>query len=333
MNRPIDKVRNSAIRATLPPDTGGISDMCEINGDLHMIGNKAIYRVQLADQIDPQRTNINVPDINQRVLPYGTEFPFTRKTLMQARRFFSQKVLGSDFDDKAAISQAFEALHDFAAMFGACEDIRTRQEKIEDGLNMLVAQGRNLTVPTIGSDMRTITLSFLHRANHCANALYNIAKLFYGDALLKGMFDGLHAHVLEKLGKDDQFPQFLEAVLPFLKFIRNARNAVEHPKAGHEAIFADYALTADATIFPPMIEIKHPETAQVPIPLWDFMQSVTIQLGDIFEIMLAHLAGANVQLFAGMPLGIMEYDENMQKAFKCRYGYCSRMGDRDIPFG
>jgi hypothetical protein len=48
-DRPIDKVRNSALSITLPPDTGGIIDMGEINGALHMIGGSAIYRVQLAD--------------------------------------------------------------------------------------------------------------------------------------------------------------------------------------------------------------------------------------------------------------------------------------------
>jgi hypothetical protein len=49
--------------------------------------------------------------------------------------------------------------------------------------------------------------------------------------------------------------------------------------------------------------------------------------------MLVHLCGANVQSFAGMPLGVIEYDENQQKAFKCRYGYGSRMCDRNVPFG
>ena len=51
-DRPIDKVRNSALSITLPPDTGGVTDMGEINGALHMIGGSAIYRVQVADEID-----------------------------------------------------------------------------------------------------------------------------------------------------------------------------------------------------------------------------------------------------------------------------------------
>ena len=57
------------------------------------------------------------------------------------------------------------------------------------------------------------------------------------------------------------------------------------------------------------------------------------QLATAFEVMLAHLCGANVQPFAGMPLGVIEYDKNQQKAFKCRYGYATRMGDQIVPFG
>lgn len=34
--------------------------MGEINGALHIIGGSTIYRVQLADEIDPKRTNIAV---------------------------------------------------------------------------------------------------------------------------------------------------------------------------------------------------------------------------------------------------------------------------------
>ena len=63
------------------------------------------------------------------------------------------------------------------------------------------------------------------------------------------------------------------------------------------------------------------------------MERIADQLATTFEVMLAHLCGANVQPFAGMPLGIIEYDKNQQKAFKCRYGYATRMGDQIVPFG
>ena len=93
-NRPIDKIRDSALSITLSADTRGITDMGEINGALHMIGCSAIYRVQLAGEIDPRRTNIAIPNTHQKVLSHGTEFPYVQQNLMTARRLFSNNVLG-----------------------------------------------------------------------------------------------------------------------------------------------------------------------------------------------------------------------------------------------
>ena len=101
--RPIDKVRDSGGMFTLPPGVGGIQEMCEIQGSLHMLGTNAIYRVKLADEIDPERTNINLPNTHQLVLPYGTELHYVRQTLMQARRLLKDKVLGPDFNYQSGI--------------------------------------------------------------------------------------------------------------------------------------------------------------------------------------------------------------------------------------
>lgn len=62
-------------------DTGGIEAMCEINGSLHIILERAIYLAKLADEIDPQRTNPSIPNVNQKVLSVGTESEIVRRVL------------------------------------------------------------------------------------------------------------------------------------------------------------------------------------------------------------------------------------------------------------
>jgi hypothetical protein len=78
-DRPIDEVRNSALSITLPADTGGIADMGEINGALHIIGGSAIYRVRLADEIDPECSNIAIPNTHQKVLSTERTFLMSGK--------------------------------------------------------------------------------------------------------------------------------------------------------------------------------------------------------------------------------------------------------------
>jgi hypothetical protein len=331
-DRPIDKVRNSALSITLPPDTGGITDMREINGALHMIGGSAICRVQLADEIDPERTNIAISNTHQKVLSYGTDFPYVRQTLMTARRLFSNNVLGPAFDYKTGINLSFEALQDLAAMHDIRKDVRARFDKIAEDLKNLAVEQRSMTVPSMG-DVRGETKAFLQKADHVAVALFNIAKLFYGDEIGPRWFASLHKLASEKYGDNDGFTKFLNAALPFLQFVRNARNAVEHPDQAKSVKVTDIALLPSGELNPPSIEVIHPETPQPSVPLLALIEHIADQLATAFEVMLAHLCGANVQPFAGMPLGVIEYDKNQQKAFKCRYGYASRMGDQIVPFG
>lgn len=331
-NRPIDKVRNSGLSITLPADTGGITDMGEINGALHMIGGSAIYRVQLADEIDPERTNIAVPNTHQKVLSYGTDFAYVRQTLMTARRLFSNKVLGPAFDYKSGINLSFEALQDLAAMYDIRKNVRARFDKIAEDLQNVAVERRSMTVPSMG-DVRGESKAFLQKADHVAVALFNVAKLFYGDEIGPRWFASLQKLASEKYGENNEFTKFLNAVLPFLQFVRNARNAVEHPDQAKRVKVTDIALLPSGALNPPSIEVIHPETPQPSVPLLALLEHVADQLAAVFEIMLAHLCGANVQPFAGMPLGVMGYDENQQRAFKCRYGYATRMGDQIVPFG
>jgi hypothetical protein len=331
-DRPIDKVRNSGLSITLPADTGGITDMGEINGALHMIGGSAIYRVQIADEIDPERTNIAIPNTHQKVLSYGTDFPYVRQTLMTARRLFSNQVLGPAFDYKTGINLSFEALQDLAAMHDIRKDVRARFDKVAEDLKNLAVKQRSMTVPSMG-DIRGETKAFLQKADHVAVALFNIAKLFYGDEIGPRWFASLHKLASEKYGDNDRFTKFLNAALPFLQFVRNARNAVEHPDQAKSVKVTDIALLPSGELNAPSVEVIYRETPQPSVPLLTLMEHIADQLATAFEVMLAHLCGANVQPFAGMPLGVIEYDKNQQKAFKCRYGYATRMGDQIVPFG
>jgi hypothetical protein len=317
---------------TLPEDTGGITDMCEINGSLHLLGGTAIYRVQLADEIDPQRTNITLPNTHQKVLSYGTEFPCVRQTLMTARRLFKDNVLGPAFNYKGAINLSYEALQELAAMHDLLKDLRGRLDKITEDVNNLDVKYRSMTVPGTG-DVQSLTETFLQKADHVAIDLFNIAKLFYGDDIGPRWFESLHGLICKKYGDDDPFSQFLKAALPFLKFVRNARNAIEHPDKIKSVKVTDISLLSSGELSPPCAEVIHPETPQASVPLLALMEHIADQLATAFEVMLVHLCRANVRPFAGLPLGIIEYDESQQKAFKCRYGYGTRMGDQIVPFG
>lgn len=298
-----------------------------------MIGKTAIFCVQLADEIDPQRTNITLPNSHQQVLAYGTELAYVRQTLMQTRRLFKDKVLGQNFDYNAGIDLSFDALKDLTVMLEMRRDLQVRLDRAAEDLKSRAVADRSLHVPALG-DVRGLAETFLQKSDHVAFDLFKIVKLFYrDDEIGKGMFEGLHNLICAKFGEDEPFPQFLKAATPFLKFVRNARNAMEHEDETKKVTVADISLMPTGELSPPRIEIVHKETPQPLVPLLALMEHMTDQLALVFEVMIAQLCSVNVQGFAGMPLGVIEHDERMQQAFKCRYGYAARMGDRVVPFG
>jgi len=87
MKRPIDSLRDSAMSMEIGPSGGRITEMVEIGERLHTVKTDSIYRIMLADEIDPGRTNINVPNSQQKVLDYGSDSPFVAKTLLTAKRY------------------------------------------------------------------------------------------------------------------------------------------------------------------------------------------------------------------------------------------------------
>jgi hypothetical protein len=78
--RPIDVLRGSAKtgRIGVDADDSAITEMMPIGDTLYMAKERGIYGVQRADKTDPQRTNAAIPDTQQRILPVGSNDPWSR---------------------------------------------------------------------------------------------------------------------------------------------------------------------------------------------------------------------------------------------------------------
>ena len=87
------------------PVRAGIS----ISKNFYTITDQGIYLIKLADDIDPQRSNIDVPNTHEKVLDYGFENDLVGRILLLANTLFDKKHLGKDFRCNEAISNSFEA--------------------------------------------------------------------------------------------------------------------------------------------------------------------------------------------------------------------------------
>ncbi|MCR6732599.1 MAG: hypothetical protein NVV83_00135 [Afipia sp.] len=330
--RPIDRIRESAMSMSVgtPDDQTPITEMIGLGGILYIIKEGGVYATQLADKIDPQRTNASVPNVQQRILSIGSSSELVGKTLLTARELLNPTFLPAGFDKEAGLTLALSALKDLAAMQDMAVNIEEAQKKAE--VQDYRQRDRSVLLPSVG-DITAQTKAFAQKADHVLQSLLGIAKLLYGEKAGKRGFRSLAELVAQQYGVDDDFSKFMQQALPVLQFVRNVRNCVEHPKPDQYVVASDFTLSPALELVPPTIEVVHPKTLQPRIQASVFMRDVTAQLAGIFEVMLAFLSGKNAQPFAGFPIGIIVLLPEQRRSPHVRYSYGTIMGDQISPIG
>ncbi len=307
------------------PDEGPIGSFVTVGSRLLIVKSTAIYEVKMADSVDPGRTNPKIPNTQQRLLPMGSESPLLGRTLLTAHALFDKSRLPR-INTSEAVEWSLNAATDLSAMQDALDRLVAKQDEIAANL-----EGQKLTdgfiMPAIGN-LVPESKSFLQKADHLLQALLDIARLFYpdvthADSLLRvARREGLHERTIE----------FLESVTPSMRFIREARNAIEHPKADKRLEIKDYSLRPDGNVEGPTIEMIHLDMPEPPMPVSVFMRDIIEKLSIIFEMVLVHLCFHHAEC-GEYSVAIILLPEEKRGTPHVRYTYALRMGDEWVPIG
>lgn len=245
------------------PEDGNVTEIVSMADRMLVVMERAIHVMQLADRIDPARTNISIPNTQQRLLSRGADDPIVAKTLLTALALFKKPHLGNDFDEQRALTLTLDLLKDLAAMadiLNVTQDVQNRAiEAFEKG----TVAGRHLTLPAIG-DAEARCDAFAQKVGHAVDILRDMARLFYGKALTIKWIDSLAQLTKERYGSDDPFTKYIEELRPFLLLLREMRNMIEHAKADWHIKVFDFRLLPSGQVMVPSIEIVRPseETAK-----------------------------------------------------------------------
>jgi hypothetical protein len=152
--RPIDRKRDAGgvMEIGTPDDPSAITAIFPIGDDLYVVKERGVYEVKLADRIDPNRTNIAIPNTHQRVLNYGSDAPVVGRTLLTAKELFNPTYLPKNLDLTQALRLCFETLKDLAAML----DVAAALE--QDQLTATRAVGHSLQKAGRSHSQRSATL-------------------------------------------------------------------------------------------------------------------------------------------------------------------------------
>jgi hypothetical protein len=209
-------------------EEGPVQAGVEIDDSLYIIKPKAIYALKTADQIDRDRTNIQLPKVvTRQVFTIGSESEITGKILLTAISLLDKGNFVRDgVNTKQAISLSLETLSTVVAMQTIAADFDAAQQGAYEKAAALRRTGDAAQQPFLG-DVKSRCKSFMQQADHAVGALLEVVRLFYPE-IKKAPWDSLREKIGHEIGEDDQFTKFLDQAVPFFKLVRNTRDCLEH---------------------------------------------------------------------------------------------------------
>lgn len=314
------------------PDDGKITEMVSLGDRMLIVMERAIHVMKLADTIDPHRTNISIPNTQQKLLNRGATDPIVAKTFLTAHALFKKCHLGNDFDEERGLMLALDLLKDTVAMADMLSATQDAQDAAVASFEKGTAAGRNLTLPAIG-DAEARCDAFAQKVGHAVDILRDMARLFYGEALKSKWIDSLVEITKERYGSEDPFAKYIEAARPFLLLLREMRNMIEHAKPDWHIKVSDFRLLPNGQVMVPSVEIVRPGQEASQGALTSLMSQVIDDVANVAELFMAYLCNAHVKPFPPFPIQVLELPPEQRSNPLVRMSYGCIQGDKIVRIG
>jgi hypothetical protein len=328
--RPIDRVRDGAGSLTVGTNEDGVlTGMIALENVAYLVKERAIYRLMMADDIDPERENINIPNSVQLTLSDGSDSDLVARTLLTADQLFKKTYFPAEVRDRIVLI-ALDIATNLLAAQQIAEEVGARIELLSKPIEV---KNRSATLPSAGS-LESRTNAFVQAAHSVIQRLYDLPRPFVKFPP-KGWPDNFTDALRDQFGDDHEFTQFARSITPFIKFIRNMRHCIEHRRGDQRIEIKDFHLTKDGKFNRPTVAIIHGETPLDATDLVEFMNNTVYQLIDIVETMIAQVADIErPQTIARFPLTIALIPEDQRReGSRVRLGYFSLLKGQWVRMG
>lgn len=288
---------------------GPTSNMITIGDDLFIVTRKSIQQLILADAIDPNRENQNIPDSQQKVLSYGSDEKLVGKTLIQADELFKDHSLPAYIKRSDALGLSFAFLKEMIVLNETKDAFIKAEQDILDSYKGNLGADFSLRLPVM-PNLEQRTKQFIYNADHSLRHIMNLARLFYPDIpIAKGWLDKLKEKLI--LENSTEHPCVLltewarEKIIP----LRDVRNSIEHPKPDDKVSYQNYKLQKEGNIKPPTMFYEKVNSPFPEVEISQFMIVTIEHLLIAFEGMMVRLCEIHAQPFADGTRYVVEIPE------------------------
>ena len=201
----IDKVRDGAITMKVgePADGRIVRTISVADIDMYTVHENAIYRVMLADAIDPERTNVNLSNSNQKIASSGSNSEIVSRSFLTASMLFGSSHFYRNFDKKTIIDLSLQVMRELLAAEKIKNEIQSAEKISKESLSP--PKDRTFAIPSV-SDLESQVKTYIQKIEHASQTLFKFTQIFY--AHKTEMFKGFMKEIESYFGSDDEFTKF-----------------------------------------------------------------------------------------------------------------------------
>jgi len=324
--KPIDKKRESGGMADIgTAEDGAIVQMIKIGERLIILKERSIYEIMTADEIDPERTNISIPnEIQKKIIDKGSESEMVSRVFLTANTLLNKGEFEDGIDFAKALALSLDLIQELAVLEDEIENYLTKEKEVSDEYESQRNRTNSYSIPTIGNAKNRCTTIF-QKSDHIEQTLMKIITIFYQNEGLtqQSHFPKFYEVIKLKYGEKNGFVEFLNSTLEFMKLIRNLRNALDHQLSAVQ--IHDFELTSNSNVLAPSIEIDFKGSKLERQSLSDFLNTLIPNLITICELTMVYLVGHN---FKSSPVlqDIKEIPKDKRKNKFVRFSFWSSLG-------
>lgn len=298
-------------------DGSPIREMIALGDRMLIVTDKCIYAMQMADQIDPGRTNPKLPhNVHQKLFDHGAGSELFCRSFLQAWKLFRREFQAIDIAH--SLQRSLDAFGELVAMRDVSDAFKAAEQLAIEKAQSGADKRGSLALPAVGN-VRAHCKTFAQKADHCAAALLAIVRLFYPE-IRKKNWDDMLSLVKGRYGEDDQFSTHMGIATPFLKLVRHTRDCLDHDNVSGVTT-RDFELHANGQIGIPSIEVNFRGSLVDRCSITSFMEEMTQEMLAAFELTIVYMCAKNMQPITGMPMVLAPLPEIYKKAWRVRYGY------------
>jgi len=325
--RPIDRLRDSSGQGEVgTEEDGAIIEMKTIGGRLLIIKERSIYEMFFADTIDPERTNINLPQtITKLIIDKGTESETVARTFLTACTLFRREYMETSIDCDKVISLTIDMLSEISILEKEIKDYQDSEDKVITEYEKRKIQKGSCEIPSI-VNLDTRCKTIFQKVDHVEQILMDIIIRFYPNLGLtkQSHFPKFYEVMKEKYGETDPFVEFIDKTLYPMRVTRELRNGLDHRLENTKV--TDFEMKIDGNIISPTIELNYKKVILERIPLSELFKITIVNTLEIIEKTFAYLAGKNLKT-GGMPYQVRLIPEEERKHKFVNYGIWMPIGD------